>query len=439
MLDLVHREDGMNHSKHHPEHLRHTARLGRWLPSDPKHLNEWRKKAIETAEKKKAPFHPVVEEFRCMIENDSEMYMYFTQMFEQQLAFSPPPDSGDIKIQNYQQMLVIINHVLTSAPEFNTTAMVGCPINAILDFPMITQAGLAVFLSPKVNAMLKKVLQVWSQYLDSPESRYVLNTSESGWLSPAALKAVHMEDFIHDPKAPYFGFKSWNDFFIRQLKPGARPVAEPDNNKVIVSACESAPFAISTNVRECDAFWVKSQPYSLRHMLDGQFVDEFVGGVVYQAFLSADNYHRWHSPVSGTIKKIHHVEGTYFSEARSEGFDPAGPCNSQGYIAHTAARALVFIEADQPIGLMCLIAVGMAEVSSCIATVEERSKVKKGEQLGYFQFGGSTHCLVFRKGVISQFAAQAIPQGANGTDSPVVKVNSLLAVTGPITRTGAAS
>lgn len=425
----IQRKDGMNHSKHHSRHLRHTARLGRWLPSDPKHLNEWLKKAIEAAEKKKAPFHPVVEEFLCTIEHDPEMYMYFTQMFEEQPAFSPPPGSGDIRIQDYHQMLVIINHVLTSAPEFDTTAMVGCPINAILDFPMITQAGLAAFLSPKVNAMLKKVLNVWTQYLDSPDSRYVLNTSENGWLSPAALKALHMEDFIHDPKAPYFGFKSWNDFFIRQLKPGARPVAEPDNNKVIVSACESAPFAISTNVKECDAFWIKSQPYSLRHMLDGLFVDEFVGGTVYQAFLSADNYHRWHSPVSGTIKKIHHVEGTYFSEAPSEGFDPAGPCNSQGYIAHTAARALVFIEADHPIGPMCLIAVGMAEVSSCIATVEEHSRVKKGDQLGYFQFGGSTHCLLFRKGVISQFAAQAIPQGTNGTDSPIVKVNSLLAVT----------
>jgi phosphatidylserine decarboxylase len=164
-------------------------------------------------------------------------------------------------------------------------------------------------------------------------------------------------------------------------------------------------------------------------MLDGLFVEEFVGGTVYQAFLSADNYHRWHSPVSGTIKKIHHVEGTYYSEARSEGFDPAGPVDSQGYIAHTAARALVFIEADQPIGLMCLIAVGMGEVSSCITTVEERSKVRKGDQLGYFQFGGSTHCLLFGKGVITQFAAQAIPQGKNGTDSPIVKVNSLLAVT----------
>jgi phosphatidylserine decarboxylase len=419
----------MSHSKHHPKHLSHTARLGRWLPSDPKCLNQWLEKTIAAAETNKAPFHPVVEEFRRMIENDPEMYMYFTQMFEEQPAFSPPPGSGDIKIQDYRQMLVIINHVLTSAPEFNKTAMVGCPINAILDFPMITRAGLAAFLSPKVNAMLKKVLKVWTRYLDSPDSRYVLNTSENGWLSPAALKELHMEDFIHDPKAPYFGFKSWNDFFTRQLKPGARPVAEPENNKIIVSACESAPFAISTDVKERDAFWVKSQPYSLRHMLDGQFVDEFVGGTVYQAFLSADNYHRWHSPVSGTVKKIHLVEGTYFSEAPSEGFDPAGPCNSQGYIAHTAARALVFIEGDGPIGLMCLIAVGMADVSSCIATVETQARIKKGDQIGYFQFGGSTHCLLFRKGVISQFAAQAIPQGTKGMNSPIVKVNSLLAVT----------
>lgn len=419
----------MNHSKHHSRHLRHTARLGRWLPRDQKHLHEWLKNLIEAAEKKKTPFHPVVEEFRSMIESDPETYMYFTLMFEEQPAFAPPPGSGDIKIRDYHQMLVIINHILSSAPEFNTTAMVGCPINAILDFPMITPSGLTAFLSPKVNGMFKKVLQVWTDYLDSPDSRYVLNTSENGWLSAAAIKLLHMEDFIHDPKDSHFGFKSWNDFFIRELKPGARPVAEPDNNKAIVSACEAAPFAISTKVKECDTFWVKSQPYSLRHMLDGLFVDEFAGGTVYQAFLSADNYHRWHSPVSGTIKKIHHVEGTYFSEAPSEGFDPAGPCNSQGYITHTAARALLFIEADEPIGLMCLVAVGMAEVSSCVATVEENSKVRKGDQLGYFQFGGSTHCLVFRKGVISQFAAQAIPQGTNGIDSTIVKVNSLLAVT----------
>jgi phosphatidylserine decarboxylase len=75
----------MNHSRHYT-----TARLGRGLPTDPKHLNDWLTKAIEAAEQKKAPFHPVVEEFRAMIENDPEMYKYFAQMFEQQALFAPP-------------------------------------------------------------------------------------------------------------------------------------------------------------------------------------------------------------------------------------------------------------------------------------------------------------------------------------------------------------
>ncbi len=418
----------MNPTHHH--HPPRMNRQGGWLPSDPKHLNAWLKKTIDQAEQKKAPFHPVIEEFRSLIENDPTLYMYFTQMFEQQPVFPPPPGSGDVKIKNYRQMLTVINHVLTTAPEYNTTGMVGFPINAILDFPMITRAGLAAFLSAKVNAMLKKVLKVWTEYLDSPDSRSVLNTSETGWLSSAALKAIQIENYLCDPKAPYYGFKSWNDFFIREFKPGVRPVADPGNGKIIASACESGPFAISNNVQEHSTFWIKSEPYSLRHLLDGLFVREFVGGTVYQAFLSAENYHRWHSPVSGTIKKVHQVEGTYYAEAAAEGFDPAGPNNSQGYIAHTAARALIFIEAEEPIGLMCLIPIGMAEVSSCIVTVQESSKVKKGDQIGYFQFGGSTHCLVFRKGVISQFAAQAIPQGSFGASSAIVKVNSFLAVAG---------
>jgi len=409
-------------------HSTHTARLGRWLPANPEHLSAWLKKIIQETERKQHPFHPVVEEFRATIESDPELYMYFTLMFKQQPVFPPTPGSGDVKIENYQQMLAVINHVLTIAPEFNTTGMVGFPINAILDFPMITPAGLAEFLLPKVNAIFSKILKVWTEYLDSPESAYVLNHTETGWLSPAALAAIHIDDFIHNPQAPHFGFKSWNDFFIREFKPGVRPVADLDNDKVIVSACESAAFAISTNVKETDTFWMKSQPYSLRHMLDGLFVAEFAGGTIYQAFLSAEKYHRWHSPVSGVIKKVHHVAGTYYSEAASEHFDPAGPNNSQGYIAHIATRALIFIQAPDPIGLMCVVPVGMAEVSSCVVTVKEGEAVKKGDQIGYFQFGGSTHCLVFRKGVISQFAANAIPQGVNGANSANVEVNSLLAV-----------
>jgi phosphatidylserine decarboxylase len=377
----------------------------------------------------------VIEEFQHMIESDPIMYMHFTQMFQQQPRFAPPPGSGDVKLKDYHQMLVVINHVLTTAPTYSTTAMVGVPINAVLALPMSTRAGLAAFTTPKVNDMLRKVLAVWTEFLDSENSCYVLNQSPNGWLSPAARNAMNLDEFQTDSRAPFLGFKSWNDFFVRRFRPGMRPVAHPDNDKAIVSACESRPYAIQTNVGKYDTFWIKSMPYSMYQLLDGQFVDQFVGGTVYQAFLSTLNYHRWHSPVSGTIKKLRRVPGTYYSEAASEGFDPTGPVSSQGYIAHVATRALIFIEADDAdIGLVCLIPVGMSDVSSCVlvddegAPLKEGQRVKKGDQVGYFQFGGSTHCLVLRPGVVSQFALQAIPQGKGGETSAVVKVNSLLAM-----------
>jgi phosphatidylserine decarboxylase len=411
-----------------------TSRLGGWLPVHHHKLNRWLKDTIDEAEKRRTAFHPVIEEFLCMIESDPVVYMYFSLMFEQQPRFPPPPGSGDVKIKDYHQMLVVMNHVITTAPSYNTTGMVGCPINAILDFPMITPAGLSAFVMPKVNAMLCKVLNAWARYLDSEDSLYVLNETDDGWLNPGARKALHLDEFVTNPRKPFLGFKSWNDFFIREFKPGMRPVAGPDDDSVIVSACESAPYAIQNGVKEHDTFWLKAQPYSLRHMLNGHFVDRFAGGTVYQAFLSAKQYHRWHSPVSGTIKKLERVRGTYYAEAAAEGFDAAGPNDSQGYIAHVATRALIFIEADNPaIGLLCVVPIGMAEVSSCLLVgsdrkpLKEGQRVKKGDQIGYFQFGGSTHCLVFGPGVISEFALQAIPQGENGANSAIVKVNSFLA------------
>ena len=151
-------------------HHKRASRRGHWLPSDRKHLNAWLANTTEVAERKTAPFHSAIQEFQELIETDPVMLMYFTQMFEQQPSFGPPPESGDIKIRNYHQLLGILDHVLTTAPEFGTDGMVGCPINAILDFPMITPAGLAAFLSPKLNHLLKKVLAAWAQFLDSPAS-----------------------------------------------------------------------------------------------------------------------------------------------------------------------------------------------------------------------------------------------------------------------------
>jgi phosphatidylserine decarboxylase len=406
-----------------------SSRLGHWLPVDRSILNNWLQKTIEAATKAGKAFHPVITEFQKLIETDPVFYMYFIQMFQQQPHIPIQRGSGDVKIKDYHQMLRIINYVLTTAPEFNNTEMVGFPINAILDYPMYTSAGQAAFLNSKVNAMLKKILRVWTDFLNSDKSCYVLNENANGWFSPEAQKALNIDEFILDKSKPYWGFTSWNDFFIRQFKPGMRPLPA-DNEKIIVSACESQPFAIDTNVKKTDAFWLKGQSYSLQHILNEKHVDYFVGGTVYQAFLSAEKYHRWHSPVDGVVKEIEIVEGSYYAEAYAVGFDPVGPNNSQGYIAHVATRALIFIESNNKnLGMICVIPIGMAEVSSCIVTVKANQQVKKGDQLGYFQFGGSTHCLVFKKDAIAQFASNAIPQGDFGANSNVVKINSAIATT----------
>ena len=98
-----------------------------------------------------------------------------------------------------------------------------------------------------------------------------------------------------------------------------------------------------------DEFWPKTQPYSLEDMLgNDEAVEEFAGGPVYQAFLSATNYHRWHSPVAGTIVRAFLVQGTYYSEADSLGADAVEPTDSQSYLAHVAARAVFLIRADNP-------------------------------------------------------------------------------------------
>lgn len=401
-------------------------RVGEWLPSDQTFINSWVSQLIAQVAVEPKPLHPVVDELRQLIEKDPTVYMLFNQMFEQ-VPHKPPYDkdpTGKPQVRDYRLMLQLVNAIMTLAPEFNETGLVGFPINAIFDWSMATPGGFAAFLNPAVNRALKNVLDEWGRYLASPDSAYVLNDDpRSGWFGEDAMKAMpnFVEQFQCDPQQLHYGFSSWDDFFTRQFRDGQRPIASPDDDNVIVNACESAPFAVAQNIKARDQFWIKAQPYSLSHMLDNDdLYGEFVGGTVYQAFLSAKSYHRWHSPVSGRVVKARVVDGTYYSEALSEGFDPSGPNNSQGYITEVATRALIFIQADNPaIGLMCFMAVGMAEVSTCQITVYEGQQVSKGQQLGMFHFGGSTHCLIFRPEVKLDFDLHGQTPGLDSNNIPI--------------------
>jgi phosphatidylserine decarboxylase len=401
-----------------------------WLPQDQDELESWlvgHRRRVE-ARGEQVVLHPVLAEFQELIETDPVVRMSVNEMIEQVPSTKPYRQRH---LESVEQLLRLINEVLTMAPEFGSQAsMVATPLGAILDWTMGTPAGFAAYRDPRINAMLRKILTTWCEFLSSSDSLYVLNDSPSGWKSREAQQVVGIEQYEHDPEDEHWGFASWNDFFTRRFKQGERPVASPDDDKVIVSACESTPYGITTDVQRQDRFWIKSQPYSLADMLvHDDCVDQFVGGTVYQAFLSAVNYHRWHSPVAGTVVRAFVTEGTYYSEADAEGSDAVEPTNSQSYLAHVAARAVIVIEADDPvIGLIAFVPVGMSEVSSCMidAKVKPGYHLAKGEELGYFQYGGSTHCLVFRPGAIAEFSLAAIPQPLD-PQAPLVLVRSQLA------------
>ena len=417
--------------------------VSQWLPSDPKVLDEWlanlikkvqadpisqeKLKAIEAqhppAENEqgaeKATFklssppppveyrlHEPVEKLKEAILNDPKIYMFFHQMFWQQYSL---PDSSGVKIPTWHLMIVLIDYIMTTAPEFNETRLVAFPINVILNWPMNTTAGFDAFLNDKVNKLFKNVLNYWADtWLNTPASCSVLTTkSPGGWFSEEAMKAMpgFVDDYECDPKLPHYGFKSWDDFFTRKFRPGRRPVASPDNDYIVTNACESAPYKLAYGVKHRDFFWIKNQRYSLNFILNmSPLAQIFDGGTVYQAYLSATSYHRWHSPVSGIIHKTELVDGSYFSQTVNIQYDPESPNILQGYLAQVAARGIIYIQADNDdIGLMCFVSIGMSEVSSNEITVKEGQRVEKGDELGMFHFGGSTHLLIFRPEVDIQF------------------------------------
>ncbi|HGJ5891047.1 MAG TPA: phosphatidylserine decarboxylase family protein [Arsenophonus apicola] len=404
-----------------------TYLIGNWMPSDQTTLANWMRKIIDKAEISHAPLLPSIQNLKDFIESNPKAYMFFNQMFDK--ADKKDQPAGLPQVRDYQHMLELFNVIMTHAPDFDETGLVGFPFNAILDWSMATNSGWSAFLDDEINHHLKAMLNEWAMFLKSPESTYVLNEDpKHGWLGEDAKKAMptFVSDFKCDPAAAHYGFKSWDDFFTREFRQGVRPVAEPDNNSVIINACESSPYRLARNVKLRDNFWIKAQNYALQYMLDNDpLVDKFVGGTIYQAFLSALSYHRWHAPVSGKVIKTKLINGSYYSQAISMGFDPEAPNKSQGYINEVATRALIFIEADEPkIGLMCFMAVGMAEVSTCEIIVYEGQHITKGQEIGMFHFGGSTHCLIFRPEVSLEFDLHG---QTPGLDSHNIPINSRIA------------
>jgi len=445
-----------------------SQRIGGWLPKNPLVLERWMQKLKNKAQLNPKPLIPEIEDFRQMVYSDPILYANVQGMFAEAhyLKKNTPLDWEPEPI-NFEEFLVLLNTIMNTAPEAYQTGnignqspagMIGFPINALLAWPMATSFGYDVFSNILINQQLKKILIYWSKFLVTTDSRYVLVDDDPSqdvvaWLSQTAQNemvqvatsalgaeqnpilpgATFSDVFISNPQDTYYGFQSWDDFFTRKFCDNVRPITQPDNDNIIVNACESGPLQIVKNVALSDQFWLKGQPYSLENMMNfDDWTPQFEHGTVYQAFLSALSFHRWHSPVNGTIVKAYIVNGSYYLENIDQGFynpngpDPSAPNNSQAFLTAVATRAIIFIQADNPaIGLMCVMPVGMAEVSSCEITVQVGQKVKKGDELGMFHFGGSTHCLIFRPEVNLQFSLYGEQPGVEAPNN--IRVNTQIA------------
>jgi phosphatidylserine decarboxylase len=158
-----------------------------WLPDDQDDLEAWlhgHRQRVE-ARPEQIALHPVISEFQALIDRDPVVRMYVHQMIAQVPAAK---SYRERHVKSVEQLLRLMNEVLTMAPEYGSQS-VTLPLNAILDWTMGTRAGFAAYRDPRINAMLKKILTVWCEFLSSAESLYVLNDSPSGWMSAEAQRA----------------------------------------------------------------------------------------------------------------------------------------------------------------------------------------------------------------------------------------------------------
>jgi phosphatidylserine decarboxylase len=322
---------------------------------------------------------------------------------------------GDwLELPDFDRFFEVLDSIVHRSPAFDPKQpMLQVPLNAFWAVAMGTRAGGVLFQNAEFNAQLKKVLNEWNRFLKSPASLSnldILRPERRGsWISREAHAAGVWTDVVFDPAQQGYGFASWNDFFIRRFRPGARPFRGPFKSQVHV-ACETISWNYAENLCLESQFWVKSYMYSLADMFGhkaGQWAGTFVGGTLYQGFLSASMYHRWHCPLTGLLLRSWVEPGTYFSQRPGQGQGPGtwDGTETQPYLAQVSSRA-IFVFKHELLGHVAVICIGMVEVSTCWIEPEflvgeklEPIPVSRGQEIGHFEFGGSSLVMLFEKHV----------------------------------------
>ena len=233
------------------------------------------------------------------------------------------------------------------------------------------------------NAWMKHLVQAWGAFLDTPASAAGIETFRKA-------TNYNMDDYIEGPS----GWQTFNQFFAREVKSGSRPVAEPRNDKVVVSPAD-AVFMGQWPIDEDSNITVKGANWSIAELLDGSpYADAFKGGTYTHSFLYIDDYHRYHVPVAGTVREVRNVSGKVYMDVFREEDGTLNVVDGDTY-QFNQERGLVVIDSPE-VGLVAVLPIGMAYVSSVNLTTEVGAELRKGDQFGYFMFGGSDIVTVYQ-------------------------------------------
>jgi phosphatidylserine decarboxylase len=175
-------------------------------------------------------------------------------------------------------------------------------------------------------------------------------------------------------------FESFNDFFIRKLKPEARPLAEG-----LVSPADGKVLAFP-KVSALNEFFVKGHRFTLHAFLgDRKLAERYQDGPLFVIRLAPPDYHRFHFPYAGTPSESQPIPGGYLSVS------PYATRVDFARVFTENKRAFTLLQTlDQ--GQILLAPVGATMVGSIVHTYAPEQPVAKGEEMGYFAFGGS--CLI---------------------------------------------
>jgi len=195
---------------------------------------------------------------------------------------------------------------------------------------------------------------------------------------------LDVEEFADPPES----FRTFNEFFHRRLKVGARPVCADPNTVVFPADGRHLGFADASQI---DGVFVKGQRFDLARLLgDAGLAARYARGTLVLSRLCPVDYHRFHFPLAGRPSAGATRQGPLYS------VNPIALRRNLGYLWENR-RTVTTLETEK-FGTVILLEIGATNVGSIVQTYRPDLPVGKGDEKGYFCFGGSSTLLLFEPG-----------------------------------------